>query len=489
MTTQGKKASWWEITFVCMTTISTNIMVSYLNYINYYLTGSIGVSVLVGSSFITIFRIWDAITDPVVGELIDRTNTRFGKFRPFITIGGLGVLLTSYLMMHLPGYLSAGAKFPVFIVLYMFYVVFATAHGQNMRSIAAVLTTDNKQRATIGMTNGIYASLVFGLFPTLVFSYLVPKYHGFNDAFFHAGWMICAAIFAVSTLLTIIGLKNKDICTTDSNSIKGERQSLKSTILDYMDVIAHSRPLQMIMLSAGTDKLGVTVQGNATVLVILYAIVAGNSRISSSVAAYTLIPNILFIIFGLGGIARKFGSKKIMIWASWGGLVVSVLSCVLWCVADMSQLSYPGLENFNGWNFISIVFLLLWIIIKGFQMISQNAINPLMGDIIDYETYRSGKYMPGKISAIYTLMDKVISSLGVTIVGIMLAAIGFTGELPTIETPYTIPLFVVGLVGMYVITILGLIVNLIAMKFYDLTPERMAEIRVELEKKEKGGVL
>lgn len=114
-------------------------------------------------------------------------------------------------------------------------------------------------------------------------------------------------------------------------------------------------------------------------------------------------------------------------------------------------------------------------------MVATNSLNPMLADVIDYELYRSGTYCPGIIGSLFNLADKVISSLGPTIVAILCALIGFGDTLPTMETPYSAKLFAIGLLGMYGLALIGLIVNIICLKFYDLTPEKMAEIRAELK--------
>ena len=86
----------------------------------------------------------------------------------------------------------------------------------------------------------------------------------------------------------------------------------------------------------------------------------------------------------------------------------------------------------------------------------------------------------------FSFADKIISSLGPTLVSIAIAAVGFGNQLPDATTPFSNSLFVIGLFGMYGIVIIGLLVNIIAMKQYSLTPEKMAEIRRELDGRKKG---
>lgn len=66
-----------------------------MNYITYYMTGFVGVSVVLASSFITMMRLWDGVTDPFIGYLVDKTNTKFGKSRSFILIGNIILMAAS----------------------------------------------------------------------------------------------------------------------------------------------------------------------------------------------------------------------------------------------------------------------------------------------------------------------------------------------------------------------------------------------------------
>ena len=122
----------------------------------------------------------------------------------------------------------------------------------------------------------------------------------------------------------------------------------------------------------------------------------------------------------------------------------------------------------------------LTIAYNGFTQIGSSVVITMTADVADYEVYRSGKYVPGMIGTLFSFVDKLVSSLSATFVGLMCAMIGFTDALPTAETPYSTSLFVVGIVGMYGLVLFGLICNVIAMKFYPLTKEKMAEIQDEI---------
>ena len=92
------RAKIWEIAFYAFNNTSTNIYAMIFMYITYFLTGIVGVGVVLAGTITTVMRMWDGVTDPFIGYIIDKTNTKFGKNRPFILIGNLILLVTSFLI-------------------------------------------------------------------------------------------------------------------------------------------------------------------------------------------------------------------------------------------------------------------------------------------------------------------------------------------------------------------------------------------------------
>ena len=84
------------------------------------------------------------------------------------------------------------------------------------------------------------------------------------------------------------------------------------------------------------------------------------------------------------------------------------------------------------------------------------------------------------MGTLFSFVDKVISSLGATIVALVYAAVGFRESLPTAETPYTTGILVATLVCFIGMPMIGWILNVVAMKHYPLTKEKMAEIQDEI---------
>jgi Na+/melibiose symporter-like transporter len=100
----------------------------------------------------------------------------------------------------------------------------------------------------------------------------------------------------------------------------------------------------------------------------------------------------------------------------------------------------------------------------------------MVADCTDYETYRSGNYIPGIMGTLFSLVDKLVSSLSATVVGIAVGLIGLD-VLPTQYSAYVPGMNVVVLVLFCVIPIIAGIATILAMKGYTLTGEKMKEIQ------------
>ena len=101
---------------------------------------------------------------------------------------------------------------------------------------------------------------------------------------------------------------------------------------------------------------------------------------------------------------------------------------------------------------------------------------PMMADCTDYEIYLSGHYVPGLVATVYSFIDKLISSFATTIVGLFVAALGYTNAVPQVGEQVTTGIFVVTMILYNAMPILGWVASIIAMKFYPLTAEKMVEV-------------
>lgn len=298
--------------------------------------------------------------------------------------------------------------------------------------------------------------------------------------------LVFAGISVVFACFAIAGLWRKDRL-----KYFGTGKVVKVGLKDYADVLAHNRGIQMLVVAAGSDKLALQCTGNSTVTICLFGIICGNYAFNASNSAITSIPIMLFSVFGIGYIARSLGQKKCLVVGSIGAIVCAGLLAALVAFGGASSMMLPtfsltklstwgSLFAPGSWSMFGVLFVLLYIGMKGFSNLSGSIVIPMTADCADYETYRSGRYVPGLMGTLFSFVDKLISSLGATLVSIIFAIIGFKAALPTLETPYSGAILAATLFCYLGMPAIGWILNLVSMKFYPLTKEKMVEIQGEI---------
>ncbi|MDO4295982.1 MAG: MFS transporter [bacterium] len=466
----------YRIAAFALNNSSTNLYLFFMGYVAYYLNGFVGMATIMASSFSTFMRIWDGVTDPFVGYIVDKTDGKLGKNRPFIIIGHLILLVTSFILFHVTHKLPEGIIRTIFfIVMSMIYYVGYTFQCVVTKSAQTCLTNDPKQRPLFAMFDAIYNTFLFTIVAIIV-AKIVAKYDGnFIDVrFFHDFWVFTAISAFICMLLAVWAIWPKD-----QTKYFGTGKAVKVSFKDYFEVIAHNRAIQMLVVNASTDKLASSAKTSA-VTAVMFGVVCGNFALYGAMSAYTLPFTLAFIVFGIGGMATKMGMKRAMIVGSVGGLVTNALLILLWLFGDPTTLAMPGVEGFSGLTFFTVALILLTALTGGFQAISGNIVIPMTADCADYEVYRSGRYVPGLMGTLFSFVDKLISSLAPLLAGVVFAAVGYADALPTAASPYSDGLKYAGIFLMYGMLIFGLLCNLIAMKFYPLSKEKMESIQDEI---------
>ena len=172
--TAVNRAKQWQIALFPFNNAATNVYFAFYTYFTYfammYLTGSVATSlagaavsgglVLLVTNFNAIFaplmRVFDGITDPFLGGLMDRTRSRIGKFRPYMILGNVLLALSLLLMMVFFRAVSvAWLRWVVYIVSYIIYVIGYTCQCAVTKAGQTCLTNDPKQRSQFVVWNMI----------------------------------------------------------------------------------------------------------------------------------------------------------------------------------------------------------------------------------------------------------------------------------------------------------------------------------------------
>lgn len=462
------KAKVWQIAFFALNNTATNLYLFTFMFVSFYAVGIAGLLVTVISTVLTLMRAWDGVTDPLVGFIIDKTESKFGKFRPYILLGNLILAIFTLLIFQTTHLIPESFRLLYFLVLYLIYIIGYSFQTTVTRAAQTALTNDPKQRPLFSLFDALYNTALFAGGQFFIASVLVPKHQGFTMGFFDEVVIITIVVSAIFSLLAIISLHDKDV--KENWGLPVEKPV---KFKDFWPVLKNNRPLQMLVVSASTDKLAALTQRNAITLVIIYGVLMGNFALSGQVGLIVTPVTVLITFIGIG-YARKMGLKKAYVLSTILATSLSFLLLGLFFFADLSTVSLTNL------NFLTIAFIAIFTLISGVSAVGGNIVIPMIADTSDYETYRTGQYIPGMIGTVFSFVDKLVSALSASFIGFTLALIGFTTALPTIETPSSPALFFVGLFLFLGMPIVGWMVSLIAMKFYELDDKRMIEIQQSL---------
>lgn len=459
-------AKLWQVGFFALNNTATNFYMFLLMFVTYYATGVAGLTVVVVSTILTAARVFDGFTDPIIGFIIDKTESKFGKFRPLMIIGNV-ILATSVLLMYnVTHTLPESYQLIFFVLMYMLYIIGYTFQTACTKAAQTVLTNSPKQRPLFAIFDGIYNTLLFTVGQIFVASYLVVKHDGFTLGLFTELNMYGIIIAGIFTTLAVIGIWSKD----RKEFFGLANQTVKTRFRDYWPILKGNRPMQMLIIAAATDKLTMSVLRHSVVMVMLFGILLADYSLSGTVSLIVLVPTLL-ITFGGVWYARKKGLKRSFVASTWIGLISFSTMIVFLSIIDPTTISLSNI------GIATIIFLVLYTLGLGFGALPSAIVIPMLADVSDYETYKSGRFVPGMMGTIFSFVDKLISSVAPALVGFMVALIGYKDQFPQIGEALTPSLYAMTIFLAFGIPILGWIASLIAMKFYYLDDVKMAEIQ------------
>ena len=467
MEQQYNCAKTWQLLFFVFNNTASNIYLSLMGFVNLYAGNVAGLAVMLVSNIMMAARFWDGVTDPIIGFMVDKTNGKFGKFRPFMLLGNLIMLGTVVLMFTTTHRIPAGLPRVVYwTVIYLVYIIGYTFQNAATRGGQSVLTNDPKQRPMFARIDSIINALLFAGMAVYITDTLVGKHQGFTAELFREVIFTFGPISLLLIVLAMIGISEKDRPETYA---KLASYGFK----DIFRIIKNNRAIQMLVVAASTDKLATQVRQNSVVGIMLYGIIIGNYKMLSRMSMITLIPSMIMIVLGTG-VAARFSSKKATVLFTWCSIISSALMGAVLIFGDPTKIS---LENIG---FMTIAYIGLYTLVYGFANINVGLATPMIADWADYELYQSGNYAPALMGTVFGFFDKVISSFAATIVGWFCVLIGYADRFPTQEDPLTSGIFWVTLFLFIGMPILGWVASLIAMKFYPLDKEKMIEVQAKI---------
>ena len=464
---QYRRAKLWQIILVASSGMVGMGFYCLIGLANYSANIGFGIATVALGGILTFTRVFDAITDPLLAFIYDKVNTRFGKVRILLVCGWLVMVFATLLMYSWAA--GKGHGFIVFVLLYMFYIIGYTLYNMTGQTLFALMTNDPKQRPMVGVWSTVFNYVVPMVMNMLYYVVLMPKYGDFNLEFLTVACWATIAISAVGLVTTCIGISEFD---KPENFVGTTAKREKLRLKDMIEVLKNNRPLQCYIVSGASDKIAQQVSSQSIINTMLGGIIIGDMSISTTLMTVSIIPSILFAVVG-AKYAGKHGNKKTIITWTYMCIYVTCSMILFFVFMHMGGATRSISTAFP----LMAIYVILTLALNGTKMCVTTGNNAFMADVIDYELDRGGKYIPAVVSGVYSLIDKLVSSVSALIATSAVALIGYRETMPQPTDELTSGVFWMTLVLMYGFPLIGWVITLIAMRYCSLDKEEMVEVQ------------
>ncbi|SFR39912.1 glycoside/pentoside/hexuronide:cation symporter, GPH family [Robiginitalea myxolifaciens] len=380
-------------------------------FLLFFYTDVFGISAATVGTMFLVTRIWDAVNDPVMGVICDRTRSRWGKFRPYLLYLAIPFALIGVLTFTNPG-LSGTAKVVYAYVTYTLMMMVYTGVNVPYASLMAVMTSNIGERTSLASWR-LIGAFSGGLFVTLTANYLV-EYFGANSSGgvdYGKGYQWAITVFGIlaATLLILTFLGTRERLEPP----KEAQSSLKEDIRNLL----RNGPWFILLGAAIFNNIFNTLRDGTTLYYFKYFIqdqslaLFGESydfshgALASAYLSVWVGTNIIGVIIAKP-LATRFGKKRTFFYSI---LLSSLLSIAFYFLQADQLVAIFALNILIGIS-AGIVMPLLW---------------AMYADIADYSEWKNGKRSTGLIFSSSSMSQKFGWTIGGALTGWILSFLGF----------------------------------------------------------------
>jgi glucuronide carrier protein len=439
-------------------------------FLLYYYTDVAGISAAAVGTMFLVVRLWDAFADTFAGRIVDRTMTRWGKFRPFILFGAIPLLFLSYLTFHVPSSLSAGNKllyaYLTYAVLGLTYSLVNIPYG----ALASAMTQSIHQRAKL-VASRFFGAAVGGVVLTYLIapriSHLKKQKATLSTEAYQAK---VQTIFTQTTIAFIVIGTLAYVAVFLLCREQVVRTTPKVTLQETWDTLRNNKPLGYLCAASFFYLIGLFAVGGASAYYAQY--VMGDIKWLGPITLVNAGMSIVLAPF-IPRLVDRYGKKQIFQYCG-----------ILTVVGGTALFLTP-----MGFATPALVFLA----IKGAGGALINTVMfGLEADTVEYGEWQSGKRSEGATYAVFSFTRKITQSLGGAIGAWALAFGGYLSATKAVPNPVQPDSAIWSI--RFTIGLLPALVAVVAMAIfwkYPLSDERFKEIRneTELRKRREGHLI
>ena len=395
-----------------------------------------GLTVLVGG-------IWDAINDPLVGMLSDRTRTRWGRRRPFLLFGALPYGITFALLWIVPPIQDQMLLSLYFALVYILFDTAFTIVSCPYTALTPELTLDHDERTSLTIYR-MLVSIVTGLLAAVGFALVLDAIPVKRAAFAVMG-VICGALFVPTTLIAFFGTRERDEFQAEP----------APSPLQGLRFVVHNREWRYTLGMRLLSWIPVDIASAVFAYYLIYWI--GVEAMEASLLQGVILASAALCLPLIQWMSRR--------WEKRTAFIVSIAS---WAVVMMGLIVVP-----RGARFLAYVVAVL----VGPGVSAAHVLPAAMGaDTLDVDELASGRRQEGIYSGFEVFVRKLSTKLVLAAIGPVLAWSGYI-ENADQQAPEALMVIRIVIAAVPAVILVGAIV--VACR-YPLTRTRHREIQVEL---------
>ncbi|WP_175638587.1 MFS transporter [Metabacillus schmidteae] len=416
------------------------------SYLLYFYTDVFGISAAAAGTLFLITRLIDGITDVTAGIIVDVTNSRWGKFRPYILFGAVPLAISGVLCFTVPNFSDTGMLVYAYAT-YIFFGLMYTVVNIPYSSMMTVITQDYQERSTLSSIK-----VVFGTVATLIAtSATLPFVKSFSSE--STGFLVVSGIFGIVTIITLIitffGTKGIE----RNEQVKNSANKEKYTFAAKAKVIGSNFPLLIILIFIVTNTISFTIQNGAMLFFFKYNY--GNVGMFAIYSLVTLAITSMFVI--ISPLFVKWMGKRNL----------AIVSQII------TSLGMLGLYFYHSSNLSIFLF-------GGIAAVGMGLSRPLLWamvpDTVEYGEWKTGLRAEGLIYSAFIFTQKVGMAIGGALSGIILASTGYIAN--ATQTPEALHGI---LFSVTIVPVIASVIGIIAMIFHNLDSDKYASIVAEIK--------
>jgi sugar (glycoside-pentoside-hexuronide) transporter len=428
----------------------TNIVIS--SYLLVFYTNVLGIAPATAGIIMMVSKIWDAINDPMMGVIADKTNTRWGKFRPYILFVPIPLAVFSVLTFLNVDFSYIGKVVWAAVTYNMTSMLF-TMYDVPMLGMVPTLTEKPNERSSLVASGRFFTTVAIMAGVTLAFP-LIEKFGGGSETEnLSKGYPLFLALMGgVSCISAWIAFANtKEVVRNVQSS---------PSIKDLLKTLVGNKPLIVLQLANLFFSMGMMTGTSIGVFYILYFI-----EKPELIASYMFVLTAAFSIstFMVSPILKKI-SKEIFI----------IGAVVIVCICNVFLFVF-GKTN------IPLLYILS-AISSGASFAPAIVLTIMVTDVADNTEYKEGYRADGVLFSINSFAIKVATAVNSGLIGIMLSLCGYDA-LNHVQSAAT----QTGINAIrYIYQAIALVICVIILKKYPLNEGRMKTVREALKIKREG---